>query len=389
MKNILTVLKKELLRVFKDKRLIISLLLPGIMIYGLYTLMGNTMMNSNQEDLEATYNIYTINMPADVSSVLGLADLEIKAEYISMTTSELEAKKEQLKNGEIDLIIQFSNSFSSDIANGVKPEMFIYYNPSESRSSYAYGKISTGLGVYNQLVLDARGIDAAVFVQNIQPTFDEKTALASGFAMLVPFLIISFLFSGCMAVAPDAIAGEKERGTIATILITPIKRSQLALGKVFALGILASISALSSFIGLMFSLPNLMGDVNMGSIYGFPEYAMMLFVLIATVLLIIGAMSILSSFAKSVKEAGMLIMPFMFLSMLVGLGALLGNGAATSAIVYIIPLYNSVQAITAILTFAVTPLNLILTIISNFIYLAICVYCLTKLFNSERVMFSK
>jgi ABC-type Na+ efflux pump permease subunit len=61
--------------------------------------------------------------------------------------------------------------------------------------------------------------------------------------MILPFLILSFLFSGCLAVTPESIAGEKERGTIATLLVTPIKRRELAIGKIISLSILATLAA--------------------------------------------------------------------------------------------------------------------------------------------------
>mgnify|MGYP002564867313 CR=1 FL=1 len=68
-----------------------------------------------------------------------------------------------------------------------------------------------------------------------------------------------FLFSGCMAVAPESIAGEKERGSIATLLVTPLGRGELAMGKVISLGCISLLSGASSFLGTMLSLPKLMG----------------------------------------------------------------------------------------------------------------------------------
>lgn len=79
---------------------------------------------------------------------------------------------------------------------------------------------------------------------------------------MLPMLLMIFLFSGCMSVAPEAIAGEKERGTIATILVTPTKHSELAVGKIFALSIIALLSGASSTLGTILSLPKLMGGVE-------------------------------------------------------------------------------------------------------------------------------
>lgn len=391
MKNILTIMKKELVRVFKDKRLIIAIIMPGILIYALYSLMGGALSGEDKEARTATYNIIAINMPSEVKSIFDSDALELKADYSAFTLSGIETdakvneNREKLKNGEIDLIIVFDPDFANDIADGEIPSLSVYYNPIESRSSYAYAKIETGLAAYKSAIINNEVYHGTVFTE-----FNEKTAAAKGFAMLIPFLIITFLFSGSMAVAPDSIAGEKERGTIATILITPIKRSHLALGKVIALSLLALIGAGSSFIGLMLSLPKLMGSgVNIGDIFGFGDYALMLLVLVATTLLIVGAMSVISSFAKTVKEATMLIMPLMILSMLAGVVSMVSSTAYTNIAFYFIPLFNSVQALVSILTFEVSVINFIVAILSNLAYMAICVFGLTKLFNSEKVMFSK
>ena len=72
----------------------------------------------------------------------------------------------------------------------------------------------------------------------------ERDTSATFFAALLPMLLMIFLFSGCMAVAPESIAGEKERGTITTILVTPIRRSDLAIGKITALSVIALLSGI-------------------------------------------------------------------------------------------------------------------------------------------------
>ena len=86
-----------------------------------------------------------------------------------------------------------------------------------------------------------------------------KDTTGQMFSMMMPLLLMMFLYSGCMSVAPESIAGEKERGTIATLLVTPMKRSSLALGKVFSLSIIALLAGCSSFIGTFAALPKMMG----------------------------------------------------------------------------------------------------------------------------------
>lgn len=393
MKNIWIVMRKELLRVFKDKTMLIGLILPGILIFIIYSFMGSAFTGTTGET--APYNIVTVNLSSSVEAILVSDDLQIKANYTKLQAEQAEIDtlisewQDKLKSGEIDILILFDKGFDTQINNLQKPGLSIYYNPFIGTSSNAYVSVSAALQIFQQQIFMERGIDVIVFSQNFVYIYDEKSVMADTFAKLLPMLIISFLFSGCMSLASDLIAGEKERGTIATILITPIKRSQLALGKVFSLSILALISAASSFLGVMFSLPKMMGVSNIGEVYGFAEFALLFLVLASTILLIIGLMSVISSFAKSTKEASMLILPFMMVSILVGLLTFVTDGAVSNTLLYLIPIFNSVQAMVSILSFDVTLINLIVTFIANFVYMGVCVYVLTNLFKNEKVMFSK
>ena len=176
--------------------------------------------------------------------------------------------------------------------------------------------------------------------------------------MLLPLLLMTFLFSGCMSIAPEAIAGEKERGTIATLLVTPMKRSALALGKIFSLSAIALLAGLSSFLGTMLSLPNLMGGADSGmdaSVYVLSDYLLLLCVILTTVLVLVALMSIISAYAKNIKEAGTANAPLMIVSMGVSLSTMFGGDGAKSLGVFCIPLYNSVQCMHGIFSFQYAP----------------------------------
>ena len=109
-----------------------------------------------------------------------------------------------------------------------------------------------------------------------------------------------------MGIAPESIAGEKERGTIATLLVTPIKRSELVIGKIAALSVLSALSAIGSFIGTFLSMPKLMGGSigDMFAAYSAGSYIALFAVMLSAVLLIVSLISILSAFAKSVNDDG-------------------------------------------------------------------------------------
>ena len=197
-----------------------------------------------------------------------------------------------------------------------------------------------------------------------------------------------------MSIGPDSIAGEKERGTIATLLVTPVKRSQIAIGKVMSLSIISLMSAISSFVGIILSLPKLLGgqiasDVPVYSIYSISDYLMLLAIIFVTVLVIVGLISVVSAYAKTIKEASTLILPFYFLSILVGISTMFSGEGNTELFIYLIPIYSSVNMIIAVLSFEVIGIHFLLTIISSLVYVSIFIYILNRLFQSETIMFSK
>ena len=199
------------------------------------------------------------------------------------------------------------------------------------------------------------------------------------------------LFSGCMAVAPESIAGEKERGTIATLLVTPVKRSVIAVGKIAALSVIALLSGLSSALGMLLSLPKLAGTAGAGisfSMYGFGDYAAVLGVILSTVLVLVAVISIVSAYAKSVKEASGLVVPIMILVMLCGVFSMFAASVASIGL-YFIPVFNSALVISTVLSGAVSGAGIAITVCTNVAFAALLVFVLTKMFNSEKIMFNK
>ena len=211
------------------------------------------------------------------------------------------------------------------------------------------------------------------------------------FSMIAPMLVLMFLFSGCMAVAPESIAGEKERGTLATMLVTPVRRSHIAAGKIIALSTLSLLSGLCSFLGIILSLPKLMGAAGSlsAAVYTIGDYAMLLGIVLSSVLVIVALVSVVSAFAKSVKEATAMIGPLMILVMLLGVSTMFSSGSTGSYLWYLIPLYNSARAMNGVFSFAASPVAVLITVVINVVAAMGLAFLLAKMFDSEKIMFNK
>lgn len=390
MKNIWTIFKKEWDRVIHDRRLVISvMLLPGLMIFLIYTFMGTAIENFTNIE---TANIAICNDQTGFETLYEASE-DLSVTIIeSITAEEVATYQEMVDNEEWHLVIVFSTGFETYAGGGDKPGVTLYYNPNNPDSSSVFGRFQGYLMTYqNSLAFELYGDTRYFILETSNTAIDPNQMMGLIFSSLLPMLTIMFLFSGAMSIGPESIAGEKERGTIATLLVTPVKRSQIAIGKVLSLSVLSLLSSLSSFIGIIVSLPKMLAYENLdASIYGPVDYAMLLLVLFSTVFVIVGVISILSAYAKNLKEAGTLITMIYLVVIIVSISSFFSQGAQQNPLLYLIPIYNSVQTMTAILSFDESVLTfLMLTFASNLLYTVIFIFILNRMFESERIMFAK
>lgn len=386
--NVWTIMKKELMRFFQDKKMVVTtVFLPGIMIYIMYSFMGSAMTSHYTVEDDYRYQICTLNFPQELEADF----IEAGCEISEITEAELDIEKQQIQQQEQDLLVVFPKDFIAqveryDVSMGQAPDVELYYNSVSTSSGEAYDVVENLLNTYENALANRFDINGAGNQNNLAT---EKEQAGEIFSNLMPMLLILFLFSGCMSVAPESIAGEKERGTIATLLVTPMKRSALALGKICALSIISLLSGLGSFLGTMLSLPKLMGGEIDSGTYGVWEYMVLLLVILATVLILVSLISIISAYANTVKQASAAIMPLMLLVMMVGMSSMFQNEPRTIWYWFLIPVYNSTQLITNVLSFQGTGMQVGVTVASNLVFTAGCVWALKNIFNSEKIMFSK
>ena len=386
--GLVTIFRKELARFFGDRRMALTtILLPGLLIFVLYSFMGNALSSQFSVSDDFVPQVQTVNLPDSIAALGAAAGVEFSA------AEDIEAAKALVTEKELHALVVFPEAFDALVAayspasGAPAPAVELYYNSSDTDSSAARETVCALLDGYESAL--ANKFDVNPGGAGYDLATKEDTA-GTVFASMLPMLLMMFLFSGCMSVAPESIAGEKERGTIATLLITPLKRSHLALGKICALSIIALLAGASSTVGTLASLPKLMSLGDEISVpYGLTHYLALTVIILSTVLLIVAAISVVSAFAKSIKEAQTYITPLMIVSTLVGVTAMFGSGPQAALPMYLIPIYNSVQAMVGIFSFQMVPARLILTVVSNLVLTGAGVFLLTRMFNSEKIMFQR
>ena len=135
MNNIITIIKKELVRIFTDKRMLSSLILPGILIFFLYSIMGSFLSKSMTSNKEYNYNVYIYNEPSSFKTLNQTTDYKINVHSDKLTIDE---SKNLLKEKQIDLLIIYDENFEEKMTTENKPNVEIYYNSSSVESSTIY-----------------------------------------------------------------------------------------------------------------------------------------------------------------------------------------------------------------------------------------------------------
>ncbi len=385
MRGLWTILKKEFTRFFKDKKLWLTMLLPGVFIYAIYSVLG-TVLQDQMTPSSASYSVLTMHPSEHMEELTArmLAGSNYEIEYVDAADMDGEEAKQLVKDGMFEAFLSFPENFDSLV--GEEPEtpldVYLYYNSGDTDSSACYSLVTEILASYKDELFEPFRVNHLTAADLAEPTDIATMA----FSMIVPYLLLIFVISGAMSITPESVAGEKERGTIATILVTPVRRSYVAIGKILALSAFSLIGATSSFLGTVLSLPKLMGlpDFNLFDLYSFGDVFGMFLLLLSYVPFIVGLMSVLSTLAKSVKEATSSTSVVMILSMVCGLSSMLG--LTPTLWMAFVPILNVAVGLSAILSGTASFLFSALSFGANIVYVVLLVFLLAKLFDSEKVM---
>ena len=392
-----TILRKEFARFFGDRQLVFTtVIMPGLLIYLIYSLMGVGIRNMETHGEQDVVTIRVENMPQSVAPLLASLDSSIALVQQPVSQADIDALQDKEINA---VLMRFPANFDDLVATydpqggQPAPNVEIYYNSTNNASDRVFTIMETALNAFEDGMANRFDINRADEEGQTFNQASDDQVLGDILSKLLPMLIIMMLFSGVMAIAPSSIAGEKERGTIATLLVTPMRRNELALGKIVSLSCIALLSGISSFVGIALSLPNMIqagGDgIDIPFNYTTSDYVALLLVIFASVLVMASAISLLSALAKDVKNAGTMITPFMLIIMLAGLLPMFQTETVHSLVNYFIPFYNSIQVMADVFAHSLNWTALFITLGSNIVYTGIAIWGLTRMFNSEKVMFSK
>lgn len=400
MKQLHIVLKKELNRIFTDKRLVFTnFILPAISLLVMYSVIGFLTTSAMKERTEYKSKIISKNAPEELVQIIEKSNI---GEFISKDVQEATARSSVLSKKN-DIYLSFEENFETkilDFKSGKSkyiPKVTAYFNEKSQNSKTASNKIYKAFKDYKTnlllVIMNLNELPKFFDLEVKKYEFEEDSKPAdSALAMILPMLLSIFVFAGAMGVGIDIIAGEKERGTLAIMFLSPIDRSVFIIAKTITLAIVSAISTMSSIIGIIASLPfskSIFSSAKTSSsmFMSLEQIGAIFLILIGISMVSVSAIVLLSLISKTVKEAGTYITPLYMLVMMASMSTMFSQGKEPLMEMFFVPFYGSVLSITKILNGEISLFVLITPTIVSIITTVVLILLQRKIINNENTVF--
>jgi sodium transport system permease protein len=399
LRNIGIVYRKELVDSLRDRRTLISMIVVPIFLMPLLTIgIGGVMVSQVGRAMEEVPKVMILggrdspNVRKQLEELKQVRVVPEKPDYA-----------EEISNKQIRAAVEIPEGFDAKLAAGQSMTVKIYMYEGELKSGFGADRLQKFFrDLRDRTVrqnLQARQLPETLiqpFVirqQNVAPAGKVGGAVLGG---MVPYFVILLCLTGAMYPAMDLTAGEKERGTIETILCTPISRTHLVLGK-FLMVLTASLATAVLSLSSMAVSFGVGKKLLLGVAHGAADSAMQITIsgkAVASIFLVVfplavffsAALLAISLFAKSFKEAQSYLSPLMIVVVLPAVAAML-PGVELNAMLALVPVLNTSLVSKEIITGTYHWNYIALIFGSSSVYAAAAIAIAVKLFQREDVLF--
>lgn len=324
MKAILTIIKKEFLDTLRDRRtLMVTVVMPLLIAPLMLIIVSKIQSSANDSEARRTLKVGYIAGGEDFGLQAALNASDSALTFIPF--SDAEEMQKDIRNDSLDIGIVVPADFASTVNGMETGQLQLYFLQTEETAA---DRIKDGFKDYKKQLMATRLDSLHLTASNIKPVDLQEINLSSieevigkyagGF---LPYLFIAFCFMGCMYPAIDLFTGEKERGSIETILSTPIHRWKILVGKLVVVILSGFNTAFLALVGLFLGLQvtDTLPPAFMDLIYNILSPAFIvsfLVMLLPMTTFFAGMMVPVTTYAKSFKEAQSILTPLNFLVIL-------------------------------------------------------------------------
>lgn len=382
---------KEFREIFRDRRIVFSVVISPLLITpALLGLLGTVIRGRVESQRTEVMKIGIIGAQAD--------DLRKGAssagfEFVPVTLNEAES---QIKDRKIRAAVKMSGP-EPDFINTTKTvPITILLDVGNDKSRTAVDRLKALLAKSSEQIVAARLKMNHLPPELAVPFKIEEKPIATGgsmatmmLSMMLPYVLAVSAFGGGIYAANDLVAGEKERGTLETLLISPATRRDIVIGKFCAVAGVCLVSSFLAVVGMMIPFFSHLkafdwlakGGVNLSATAVFVTLIMQL----PLAILFAGILLTISTFARNQKEAQTYLGPLFIVVLLPSmmsmmLGTEVGRGIA------LVPILNASLIIKQALAGAFDPVFISIAFIASVLYAGIALFAATKLFQKESVL---
>ncbi len=392
MSTILTIFKKEIIDSIRDRRTLATAVLMPIFLMPAILIGSLKFQEYQLRKTEAKPALVAV-LPAGAAPTL-VDFLKAQPKFELKEVTDVTAA---IDVGTINVALDVPANFEAELKAGRAVPVQVEQKSSNVDSSAALAKVQAALASFNQqhahAVLQQKGIDPAALVAIVPATVDLATAQEKGgfiAGLLLPMFIVLFAIVGGMYIAIDVSAGEKERKTLEALVLAPVSRLKLVMGKYFAVAATASVSiilSLSSLTAAFHLFPPTFGADTVTINLTPPTLAIMLVIGVILSVMFAGLLLSIAIFAKSYKEAVNYISPFYLLAILpVAIFAQIPGLKPTLAM-FLIPGVNATFVMKDALVGEYDLAKILLTLGSLLVYATIAILAAGKIFSKESILF--
>ncbi len=390
-----TVFAKELRETLRDRRVLLGVIVSPLLVTPLMILvMGFFVGQKVQSDQAEALAVGVVNAAAlpGLESALGERD-----RLLVTPLADLAEAEEALAARRVRAVLAVPESAADELAAGRTVTAEILFDGASDKSRNALARLERLVEAVARTEVDRRLAERGLDRTLLAPVRHEARDLApkeqtGGFflGMFLPYVVILGAAFGGMTSAFDLCAGEKERGTMETLLVSPASRHEIILGKLAAIAVVSIVAALCSIAGLVLAVQlglSVAGRLfETGFAISYPAVGAMLLIVIPLSLMTSALLLIVSTFARNQKEAQAFVFPLLLVIMVPAiLSSILGpEGHLGLALV---PVLNTALVMKQVLAGATDLPFLALSLASSLLFAGLAMRLVVSMFERESILF--
>jgi sodium transport system permease protein len=393
--RVFVVYRKEMRETLRDKRVLFGVFISPLVITPLlFFVMGYFFSQKAVQDKAETLTVAVVKSPESkpfLDALGGDATLKI------VEVANIETARTGIQQRTYRAALAVPDTAKTQLERGETVKLEAYFDPSNEKSSTALKRIQETLKIFNQKTLTDRLVKRGISETLLKPTEVESKSVASEksvggliLSTILPYVIVLTGAFGGMTSAFDLGAGEKERGTMETLLVSPASRTEIILGKLLTIETVSVLSALFSIIGIIATFSAglaYFGEATRGKIaISYGSVGIMALMVIPLTLLTSSLLLVVSAFARNQKEAQAYVLPFMIVVILPAMMSF-ALGAESPRGLSLVPILNCALVIKQVMTNATDFVFLALSLGSSTLYAGAALVLCVALFNREEIIF--